>query len=57
MLDAHPRQRVVWIPDRHQLVPFLAGELRSGDLCLTLGAGNITELADELLSAAETGAR
>lgn len=52
-LDAHPRQRVAWLPDRQTLVPFLVGELRSGDLCLTLGAGDITTLVDDLLPALE----
>ncbi len=52
VLDTHPRQRVVWIPDRGGLAEFLAHELRSGDLCLTLGAGNITDLPDEILELA-----
>ncbi len=52
ILDAHPHQRVVWIPARGGLAPYLADELRPGDLCLTLGAGNITELADEILAVA-----
>jgi len=53
ILDARPRSRVVWLPRREDLVPFLAGELRSGDLCLTLGAGDITSLPDELLARLE----
>jgi UDP-N-acetylmuramate--alanine ligase len=53
ILDAHPRSRVVWLPRREDLVPFLAGELRPGDLCLTLGAGDITSLPDELLERLE----
>jgi hypothetical protein len=28
---------------------YLRGRLRPGDLCLTLGAGDITTLADDLL--------
>ncbi len=50
ILDAHPRQRVVWLPRRTDLAPFLVGELRPGDLCLTLGAGDITGLCGELLA-------
>jgi UDP-N-acetylmuramate--alanine ligase len=53
ILEAHPRTRVVWLPRREDVVPFLDGELRSGDLCLTLGAGDITSLPDELLSRLE----
>jgi UDP-N-acetylmuramate--alanine ligase len=55
VLAAHPRQRVVWIPDRGGLAEFLAHELRAGDLCLTLGAGNITDLPDEILELAASG--
>jgi UDP-N-acetylmuramate-alanine ligase len=31
----------------------VAGLLRSGDLCLTLGAGDLTSLPDELLADAQ----
>jgi UDP-N-acetylmuramate-alanine ligase len=41
---------VEWVPDRRDLVDFLRGELRPGDLCLTLGAGDLTALPDELLA-------
>jgi len=51
VLDAHPRQRVVWLPQRAELARFLPGLLRAGDVCLTLGAGDITGLGDELLAA------
>lgn len=46
---AHPAAPIEWQPDRRALVAFLRGELRPGDLCLTLGAGDLTTLADELL--------
>ena len=42
--------RVVYLPDRPGLVPYLRSELRPGDLCLTLGAGDLTTLPDELLA-------
>ncbi len=48
--DGHPSARVEWIPERADVVAFLRGELRPGDLCLTLGAGDLTTLPDELLS-------
>ncbi len=48
--DGHPSARVEWIPERADVVAFLRQELRSGDLCLTLGAGDLTTLPDELLS-------
>jgi UDP-N-acetylmuramate--alanine ligase len=46
---AHPEHRVEWRADRADLVAFLRDELRPGDLCLTLGAGDLTTVPDELL--------
>ena len=51
VLDAHPRTAVVWLPHRADLLAYLSRELRAGDLCITLGAGDITTLPDELLAA------
>jgi UDP-N-acetylmuramate--alanine ligase len=47
---AHPSAPVEWVPERAGVVAYLRGELRPGDLCLTLGAGDLTTLADELLA-------
>lgn len=47
---AHPSARVEWLPERAEVASFLRGELRPGDLCLTLGAGDLTTLADDLLA-------
>jgi UDP-N-acetylmuramate--alanine ligase len=49
VLDAHPWRRVAYLPRHDDVVAFLRAELRSGDLCLTLGAGDLTTLPDELL--------
>jgi UDP-N-acetylmuramate--alanine ligase len=51
VLDAHPQQRVAWIPDRSDLVQYLVDHLRPGDLRITLGAGDLTTLADEVMAA------
>jgi len=48
-LDARPWRRLAYLPQRAEIVPYLREVLRPGDLCLTLGAGDITSLADELL--------
>lgn len=48
VLDAHPWARVAYLPHRADIVTFLRTELRAGDLCLTLGAGDLTSLPDEL---------
>lgn len=47
--DAHPDQTVEYYPDHDGLVDYLSTNLRAGDLCLTLGAGDLTLLPDELL--------
>ncbi len=49
VLDAHPFQRVAWLPHRADLVAYLRAELRPGDLCLTMGAGDLTTLPDVLI--------
>jgi UDP-N-acetylmuramate--alanine ligase len=53
VLDAHPWRRLVYLPRREEIVGFLAHELRPGDLCLTLGAGDISALPDEVRDARE----
>lgn len=49
VLDAHPDTAVAYVPDRQDWAPYLERVLRPGDLCLTLGAGDLTLLPDELL--------
>jgi UDP-N-acetylmuramate--alanine ligase len=49
VLDAHPLQRVAWLPHRADLLTYLGAELRPGDLCLTMGAGDLTTLPDVLV--------
>ena len=51
VLDAHPWAEVAWIPDLDDVVTYLRSVLRPGDLCLTLGAGDLTELPDRLIAA------
>jgi UDP-N-acetylmuramate--alanine ligase len=46
---AHPGLDVRDVGDREALLRLLDDELRRGDLCLTLGAGDITQVPDELL--------
>ena len=48
VIDAHPRSRVVWMPERDDLVEFLARELREGDVCISMGCGDIAALPDEV---------
>lgn len=48
--DSAPWLPVFYAPGRSDLRRTVAGHLRPGDLCLTLGAGDLTTLPDELLS-------
>ncbi|HCB34824.1 MAG TPA: hypothetical protein DEP69_06720 [Acidimicrobiaceae bacterium] len=51
VLDSHPWATVAYLPNRADLAQYLRAALRPGDLCLTLGAGDLTTLPDELLNA------
>lgn len=47
---AHPGQSVLYVADRSALAIEVASILRDGDLCLTIGAGDVTALADEVMA-------
>lgn len=49
VLEAHPDAPVAYLPRRDEQVAYLRRVLRPGDLCLTLGAGDLTSLPDALL--------
>jgi UDP-N-acetylmuramate--alanine ligase len=40
----------VWLPRRTDLITFLAREVRPGDVCISMGCGDIASLPDEVLS-------
>ena len=46
----HPSADVRFIEKLDDVVDALADELRAGDLCLTLGAGDLTRIPDKLLA-------
>jgi UDP-N-acetylmuramate--alanine ligase len=48
VLDAHPTTRLAWMPRRIDLVDYLAKELRDGDVCISMGCGDIASLPDEI---------
>ena len=50
VLDHDPGQAVAYLPRRRDVVAYLPPRLRPGDVCLTLGAGDLTTLPDELLA-------
>jgi UDP-N-acetylmuramate--alanine ligase len=53
VLDAHPWKRVAWLPSLDDVVSYLGSTLRAGDLCLTLGAGDLTAVPDRVLALLE----
>jgi UDP-N-acetylmuramate--alanine ligase len=46
---ARPEHPVRWAPTLDDVVDVLADELRPGDLCMTVGAGDVTTLADRVI--------
>ncbi len=46
--EKYPNLDLYYLPNREELVDFLASELSDGDLCLTMGAGDITSLPEEI---------
>lgn len=50
---AHPEADIRYVESLDDVVISLAQELRSGDLCLTLGAGDLTTIPDRVISAVE----
>ncbi|MFM8003232.1 MAG: glutamate ligase domain-containing protein, partial [Actinomycetota bacterium] len=47
---AHPDCNLVYQPQRGDLVEFLAGELKSGDICISMGCGDIESLPEEVIA-------
>ncbi|MGH9164740.1 MAG: UDP-N-acetylmuramate--L-alanine ligase [Acidimicrobiales bacterium] len=47
---AQPAAEVLYVAERRHWAPVVAGLLAPGDLCLTLGAGDLTLLPDEVLA-------
>ena len=50
--DAADGRPVAWMPGFDQARALLSGELRDGDVCLVMGAGDVDSLARSLLTAA-----
>lgn len=50
VLAAHGDAPVVFIPGLNDVVAWLGAELRAGDLCLTLGAGDLTTVPTRVLA-------
>lgn len=50
---AHPEADIRFVEALDDVVEALASELRAGDLCLTLGAGDLTTIPDRVIPAIE----
>jgi len=50
LVEAAPGKRAIYLPRRRDVAVFLSREVRVGDLVVTMGAGDITMVADETLS-------
>lgn len=55
VLDAHPRAATAYLPSLDDVAAYLTARLRPGDVCLTLGAGDLTTIPDQV--AARLGER
>jgi UDP-N-acetylmuramate--alanine ligase len=53
VLEAHPWASVAWLPALDDVLLWLRAVLRPGDLCLTLGAGDLTALAPRIVAMLE----
>lgn len=51
--EAHPEADVRHVPSLEDLPAAMLDELRDGDLCITLGAGDLTTVPDKLLAGLE----
>jgi UDP-N-acetylmuramate--alanine ligase len=47
--EANPGKRVVWLPNRSDLVGYVAREARSGDVVISMGCGDIASFPSEVL--------
>lgn len=56
VLDRHPWRRLAWMPTLDDVVSYLVRELRPGDLCMTIGAGDVRSVGDRVLAELGGGA-
>jgi UDP-N-acetylmuramate--alanine ligase len=57
LLESVPTKRIVYLPSRGEIAPFLQREVRDGDLVITLGAGDVTMVGEEALVRIREGSR
>lgn len=47
---AHPDARVEWRQQRTELIDFVAREVSDGDVCISMGCGDIETFPDEVVA-------
>lgn len=50
VLEANPKKSIIYLPKKMDIRDYLVSEVRQGDLVLTMGAGDIWMIGDELLN-------
>ena len=50
ILKSKPQSNVIYQPSRKNLVEFLADEIKNGDLCISMGCGDISSLPNEVIA-------
>lgn len=56
-LDRHPSTTIAWMPTLDGVVSYLARVLRPGDLLMTIGAGDVTDVGPRVLDALRSRAQ
>jgi UDP-N-acetylmuramate--alanine ligase len=51
IVRTNPQTSIAWKPTRAELIQHLATELRTGDICISMGCGDIETLPDEVMAA------
>ena len=51
--SSHPSAHVVWAPTRQDIVDFVAQTIQPGDICISMGCGDIETFPDDLQKAVE----
>ncbi len=49
LLSNEPRKKVIYIPKNEKIVDYLGANVQSGDLVLTLGAGDIWSVGHDYI--------
>jgi UDP-N-acetylmuramate--alanine ligase len=50
---AHPEAHLVWAPTRQDIVDYVAETIQSGDVCISMGCGDIETFPDDLQKAGQ----